>query len=85
MTDDRERRTRREIAISRPELRGTGEFYFDARDRLPEDGRHCTAMAIDERGPEYRLPFPVYRKDGHWFNVKFDRKLKVGIVKWRYA
>ena len=82
--DDRGRQARRYLAMSRPELRGNDEFYFDATASLPTEGKRCTVMASDGDGLPYKLPFPVHRTDGQWFNSKFDRPLKVKIVKWRY-
>jgi hypothetical protein len=77
-------RARRDMAMARPELRGSNDFYFDATASLPADKRHCQAKAGDSHGA-YKLPFPVYRLDGVWFNANFNKPLEVAIVKWRYV
>jgi hypothetical protein len=70
--------------MARPELRGSGEFYYDVNERMPDDEKRCNVRASDDLG-SYALPFPVYRKAGAWFNVNHDIKLEIPIVGWRYA
>lgn len=85
MRRDRSVKARREVALSRPELRsGVSEFYYDVSDKLPDEERKCMAKAQDMFGV-YALPFPVYRTDDAWFNANADRRLEIIIVKWRYS
>lgn len=80
-TEMRMAKARRDVALTRPELRGTS--FVDVNDKLPDEGQHCFAMAADFSG-QYRLPFHVYRMAHYWYNAKHDRVLQIEIVAWQY-
>ena len=79
----KEAKAKRDLALSRPELRNFDSFTLIGT-KMPDEGLPCKARG-SAWNSEYLLPMLVCRRALKWVNYKTGTPIEADIIAWRYA